>query len=51
MQISVDVHNYMETLVGAKLAKLEYTEKYDHEQFGGFGVYRFKPTASGLYPS
>ena len=32
MQISVDVHNYMETLVGAKLAKLEYTEKYDHEQ-------------------
>ena len=32
MQISVDVHNYMETLVGAKLSKLEYTEKYDHEQ-------------------
>jgi len=32
MQISVDVHNYMETLVGHKLALTEYTEKYDHEQ-------------------
>ncbi len=32
MQISVDVHNYMETLVGSKLAKLEYTKKYTHEQ-------------------
>ena len=32
MQISVDVHNYMETLVGAKLAELDYTEKYTHEQ-------------------
>ncbi|PWI32354.1 competence protein ComFB [Vibrio albus] len=32
MQISVDVHNYMETLIGAKLAKLEYTNKYTNEQ-------------------
>lgn len=32
MQISVDVHNYMETLVGAILAKEEYTNKYDNEQ-------------------
>ncbi|MDN3680713.1 late competence development ComFB family protein [Vibrio tapetis subsp. quintayensis] len=32
MQISVDVHNYMETLVGTKLALLEYTERFDSEQ-------------------
>lgn len=32
MQINVDVHNYMETLVGAKLAEELYTEKYDNEQ-------------------
>lgn len=32
MQISVDVHNYMETLVGTKLALLEYTERFDAEQ-------------------
>jgi hypothetical protein len=32
MQISVDVHNYMETLVGSRLAKPEFTEKYDNEQ-------------------
>lgn len=32
MQISVDVHNYMETLVGAILASDEYTSKYDNEQ-------------------
>ncbi|WED24367.1 late competence development ComFB family protein [Vibrio sp. JC009] len=32
MQISVDVHNYMETLVGAVLATDEYIEKYDNEQ-------------------
>lgn len=32
MQINVDVHNYMETLVGAKLAELQYASKYDNEQ-------------------
>ncbi|RTZ17324.1 competence protein ComFB [Vibrio aquaticus] len=32
MQISVDVHNYMETLVGQVLANEEYVEKFDHEQ-------------------
>lgn len=32
MQISVDVHNYMETLVGQVLAQPEYIENFDHEQ-------------------
>ncbi|EGA70805.1 hypothetical protein VISI1226_01730 [Vibrio sinaloensis DSM 21326] len=32
MQISVDVHNYMETLVGQVLAKPEFSEQFDHEQ-------------------
>jgi len=32
MQISVDVHNYMETLVGQVLAKPEFVENFDHEQ-------------------
>lgn len=32
MQISVDVHNYMETLVGHELAKSEYSGSLDHEQ-------------------
>lgn len=32
MQISVDVHNYMETLVGQELAKDEYVDNFDHEQ-------------------
>lgn len=32
MQINVDVHNYMETLVGRMLAEPEFTEKYDSEQ-------------------
>ncbi|WP_375749882.1 late competence development ComFB family protein [Vibrio sp. HN007] len=32
MQISVEVHNYMETLVGRKLAEPVYTDKYDGEQ-------------------
>lgn len=32
MQISVDVHNYMETLVGAILASDVFTDKYDNEQ-------------------
>ncbi|CAM3792660.1 late competence development ComFB family protein [Vibrio aquimaris] len=32
MQISVDVHNYMETLVGQVLADSEYTDRFDHEQ-------------------
>ena len=32
MQISVDVHNYMETLVGHVLAEDSYIEKYDNEQ-------------------
>ncbi|WP_114786204.1 late competence development ComFB family protein [Vibrio tetraodonis] len=32
MQISVDVHNYMETLVGQVLADSEYTNRFDHEQ-------------------
>ncbi|AAO07279.1 hypothetical protein VV2_0319 [Vibrio vulnificus CMCP6] len=32
MQISVDVHNYMETLVGQVLAQDEYVSKYTSEQ-------------------
>ena len=32
MQISVDVHNYMETLVGQVLAQSEYTEYFDNDQ-------------------
>ncbi|MDV7103505.1 late competence development ComFB family protein [Vibrio sp. TH_r3] len=32
MQISVDVHNYMETLVGAILAEDEFITKYSNEQ-------------------
>lgn len=32
MQISVDVHNYMETLVGHVLAKETYTERFSNEQ-------------------
>lgn len=32
MQISVDVHNYMETLVGQVLAQDEFIQKYDDEQ-------------------
>ncbi|WP_295890977.1 late competence development ComFB family protein [uncultured Vibrio sp.] len=32
MQISVDVHNYMETLVGHELARTEYTDNFDSEQ-------------------
>jgi hypothetical protein len=32
MQISVDVHNYMETLVGQVLAVNQYTDKYNDEQ-------------------
>jgi hypothetical protein len=32
MQISVDVHNYMETLIGALLADDAYTDKYNSEQ-------------------
>jgi len=32
MQINVDVHNYMETLVGNKLAEERYTEQYDNDQ-------------------
>ncbi|KJY83860.1 competence protein ComFB [Vibrio galatheae] len=32
MQISVDVHNYMETLVGQELAKPKYVDNFDHEQ-------------------
>lgn len=32
MQISVDVHNYMETLVGQVLAKAKYVENFDNEQ-------------------
>lgn len=32
MQISVDVHNYMETLVGQVLAMNAYTDKYSDEQ-------------------
>ena len=32
MQISVDVHNYMETLVGQVLADSEYTDRFDNEQ-------------------
>ncbi|MGD8110290.1 late competence development ComFB family protein [Vibrio sp. TRT 21S02] len=32
MQISVDVHNYMETLVGQVLAKKEYVDQFNNEQ-------------------
>ncbi|USD68236.1 late competence development ComFB family protein [Vibrio sp. SCSIO 43136] len=32
MQISVDVHNYMETLVGHRLALEYYTDKYSSDQ-------------------
>ena len=32
MQISVDVHNYMETLVGQVLATEEYVSSYTSEQ-------------------
>lgn len=32
MQISVDVHNYMETLVGQVLAREEYTQEFTSEQ-------------------
>ncbi|ARC94727.1 competence protein ComFB [Vibrio coralliilyticus] len=32
MQISVDVHNYMETLVGQVLADSQFTNRFDHEQ-------------------
>ncbi|MCA2017449.1 late competence development ComFB family protein [Vibrio tritonius] len=32
MQISVDVHNYMETLVGQILVQEHFTERFDHEQ-------------------
>jgi hypothetical protein len=32
MQISVDVHNYMETLVGQVLAKPEFVDHFEHEQ-------------------
>ncbi|SHO54512.1 late competence development ComFB family protein [Vibrio quintilis] len=32
MQINVEVHNYMETLVGQCLASEYYTSHYDHEQ-------------------
>lgn len=32
MQLSVDVHNYMETLVGQELAKPDYINQFDQEQ-------------------
>lgn len=32
MQISSEVHNYMETLLGTKLVEMEYTEKYTSDQ-------------------
>lgn len=32
MQISSEVHNYMETLLGSKLVEMEYTEKYNPDQ-------------------
>lgn len=32
MQISEDVHNYMENLVGQVLARSEYTELFDNDQ-------------------
>lgn len=32
MQISVDVHNYMETLVGQVLAQDQYVDNYSNEQ-------------------
>ncbi|MDW6004472.1 late competence development ComFB family protein [Vibrio mangrovi] len=32
MHISVDVHNYMENLVGQILSSDDFKERYDHEQ-------------------
>ncbi|CCO46053.1 putative Late competence development protein ComFB [Vibrio nigripulchritudo SOn1] len=32
MKISVDVHNYMETLVGNRLSDPDYADAYDSEQ-------------------
>lgn len=32
MQISEDVHNYMETLVGQALAQPEYSDRFDDDQ-------------------
>jgi hypothetical protein len=32
MQISSDVHNYMETLVGQELSSERYVDQFDHEQ-------------------
>ncbi|MBD1559068.1 late competence development ComFB family protein [Vibrio sp. S9_S30] len=32
MKISVDVHNYMETLVGNRLGEPGYADRYDSEQ-------------------
>ncbi len=32
MQISSDVHNYMETLVGQVLSSDQYTSQFDNEQ-------------------
>lgn len=32
MQLNVDVHNYMETLVGQVLVQRQYSEKYNHDQ-------------------
>lgn len=32
MQLSEDVHNYMETLVGQVLGQPEYSETYDQDQ-------------------
>ncbi len=32
MKINVDVHNYMETLVGAQLSEVEFVDKYSNEQ-------------------
>ncbi len=32
MKISVDVHNYMEALVGNRLGDSDFTDRYDNEQ-------------------
>ncbi len=32
MQLNVEVHNYMETLVGQVLVQDKYTDKYTHDQ-------------------
>jgi hypothetical protein len=41
MKISVDVHNYMETLVGNRLGDSDYTDAYDSEQLADLACIAF----------